>query len=94
MSGVVAAKPARSTDRKPLSPVRILLRCYRKSRDNWKAKYQKLQPKLKRLQVRAHDACQSRDGWRGRAEAAERELQMHKSRAAAAEAAAVPAKKI
>lgn len=93
MSGVVAAKPARSADRKLLSPVRILLRSYRKSRDNWKAKYQKLQPKLKRLQVQAHDACESRDGWRERAEAAERELQMYKSRAAESEAAAVSAKK-
>ena len=56
------------------SPVRVTVRSLRLSRDNWKGKYQKLQQKLKRFQVQAHDACQSRDDRRERVEAAEREL--------------------
>ena len=67
--------------RKFKSPARILVRSFRMSRDNWKGKYQKLQQTAKRAQVRAYDACHSRDVWRERAEAAERELEQLRSQA-------------
>lgn len=87
-----APVPAPIAVRRFLSPARVLVRSLRLSRDNWKGKYQKLQQKLKRYQVQAHDACNSRDGWRERAVAAEWELENHQSRAAL-QAAAEPAKK-
>ena len=93
MSTIIAKASAPIVVRRFLSPVRVTVRSLRLSRDNWKGKYQKLQQKLKRFQVQAHDACQSRDGWRERAEAAERELRIPPSRAVS-RAAAGPSKKI
>ena len=65
------------------SPKRVLIRSLRLSRDKWKGKYTELQQRVKRFRVQAYDACQSRDGWRERAEAAERELENYKSQVAA-----------
>jgi uncharacterized protein YlxW (UPF0749 family) len=41
----------------------------RRSRDNWKRKYQRLKADAKRLQNRVNDVTRSRDQWRARAEA-------------------------
>ncbi len=46
-----------------------------RSRDLWKKKYAELKVKSKRLQQQVADVCQSRADWRGKAEAAGRELQ-------------------
>jgi hypothetical protein len=57
-----------------LSPSRVLIRSFRKSRDKWKQKYQDLKRVLKRCQVSVHDVRVSRDTWRKRAESAEQQL--------------------
>lgn len=67
--------------RKFSSPPHVIVRSLLMSRDNWKMKYQELQEKLKRAQVRAYDSMKSREGWRERAEAAERELKRLRSEA-------------
>ena len=56
------------------SPTRVLAGCFLRSRDNWKRKYKELKSDLKRCQVRIHDVTQSRQQWREKAEAKEREL--------------------
>ena len=56
------------------SPIRVLARCFQRSRDNWKRKYMELKSELKRCQVRMHDMAESRRQWREKAEATEREL--------------------
>jgi predicted nucleic acid-binding Zn-ribbon protein len=56
------------------SPIRVLARCFQRSRDNWKRKYMELKSELKRCQVRMHDMADSRQQWREKAEATEREL--------------------
>ena len=50
------------------SPVRVLARFFRKSRDNWKGKYQQLKQKFKRLQVQVCDVRESRAMWKERAQ--------------------------
>ena len=56
------------------SRVRVLAGFFLRSRDNWKRKYKELKSELKRCQVRVHDVTQSRQQWREKAEAKEREL--------------------
>ena len=56
------------------SPIRVLARCFQRSRDNWKRKYMELKSELKRCQVRMHDMAESRQQWREKAEATERQL--------------------
>ena len=56
------------------SPTRVLAGCFLRSRDKWKRKYKDLKSELKRYQVRVHDVTQSRERWREKAEAKEREL--------------------
>jgi predicted nucleic acid-binding Zn-ribbon protein len=56
------------------SPIRVLARCFQRSRDNWKRKYVELKSELKRCQVRMHDMAESRQQWREKAAATEREL--------------------
>ncbi len=51
------------------SPVRVLARFFRKSRDNWKGKYQRIKQEFKRLQVQVSDVRQSRETWKERAKA-------------------------
>ena len=57
-----------------LSPLRILVRSFRMSRDKWKAKAGRLKVDMKRLKVNVHDLQKSRASWRVRAEVAEGEL--------------------
>jgi predicted nuclease with TOPRIM domain len=45
-----------------------------RSGEKWKRKYKDLKSELKRCQVRVHDVIQSRERWREKAEAKEREL--------------------
>lgn len=66
-----------------LSPLRILVRSFRLSRDKWKAKAVRLKVEVKRLKVSVHDVQQSRASWRARAEAAEGELAALRLRMAA-----------
>jgi len=56
------------------SPPRVLASCFLRSRDNWKRKYKDLKSELKRYQVRVNDVTQSRQQWREKSEAKEREL--------------------
>ena len=56
------------------SRVRVLAGFFLRSRDSWKRKYKELKSELKRCQVRVHDVTQSRQQWREKAEAKEREL--------------------
>ena len=76
--GTEMTKTAATTDVVELgdfrSPARVLAGCFLRSRDKWKRKYQDLKSELKRYQVRVHDATQSRERWREKAEAKEREL--------------------
>lgn len=51
------------------SPVRVLARFFRKSRDNWKGKYQRVKQEFKRLQVQVSDVRRSRAMWKERAKA-------------------------
>ena len=51
------------------SPVRVLARFFRKSRDNWTGKYQRIKQEFKRLQVQVFDVRQSRETWKQRAKA-------------------------
>jgi chromosome segregation ATPase len=46
-----------------------------RSRDLWKKKYAELKVEFKRLQQQVADVCRSRADWRGKAEAAGREVQ-------------------
>ena len=57
-----------------VSPLRILARSFRLSRDKWKAKSVQMTEDVKRLKVSVYDVQQSRATWRQRAEAAESEL--------------------
>lgn len=50
------------------SPWRNLAWSFRKSRDNWKRKYQELKVEHKRLQSQVRDVRMSREEWRGKAE--------------------------
>ena len=74
------------------SPLRILVRSFRMSRDKWKAKAGQLRVELKRLKVSVHDLQQSRAAWRVRAEQAEGELAALRARTAPS-AEAAPQKK-
>lgn len=53
-----------------------------RSRDLWKAKYAELKVESKRLKQHVADACRSRADWRGKAEAAQREVQELRARIA------------
>lgn len=84
---VVAAAMGGGDVREFVSPLRILVRSFRLSRDQWKAKSVHLKVEVKRLKVNVHDVQQSRAAWRQRAEAAERELAALRARMAAPTAA-------
>lgn len=70
----VAVGASGSDVRQFVSPLRILVRSFRASRDRWKAKAVRIKTDVKRLKVSVHDVQQSRAMWRQRAEAAEQEL--------------------
>jgi hypothetical protein len=57
------------------SPVRKLVKFFRKSRDGWKAKCQEAKTLNKRLATQVRAVQRSRDAWRRKAESAERALQ-------------------
>lgn len=65
------------------SPLRILLRFFKRSRDRWKAKSQAQRKETKRFRNRAADATRSRDHWRERAETAEAQLERLRAAATA-----------
>jgi hypothetical protein len=56
------------------SPMRKLVKFFRKSRDGWKAKCQEAKKLNKRLATQVRAVEKSRAAWRGKAESAEREL--------------------
>jgi septal ring factor EnvC (AmiA/AmiB activator) len=56
------------------SPARVLARFFQKSRDLWKAKYKKLQERIKAVGIELRDLRRSRDGWRAKAEALEEKI--------------------
>ena len=55
------------------SPWRVLARFFERSRDLWKAKYKKLQARIKATRTEIRDLRRSRDRWRAKAEALEQE---------------------
>jgi predicted RNase H-like nuclease (RuvC/YqgF family) len=57
------------------SPARVLVRFFEKSRDRWKAKYKKLQERIKAFRTECRDLRRSRDRWRAKAEALERKIE-------------------
>ena len=50
------------------SPARVLARFFEQSRDRWKAKYKKLQERIKAFRTELRDLRRSRDRWRAKAE--------------------------
>lgn len=56
------------------SPVKKLLRFFKKSRDGWKAKHHKWKETAKRLSNETRAVKKSRQHWRQRASAAERRI--------------------
>jgi hypothetical protein len=57
------------------SPARVLARFFERSRDGWKAKYKKLQERMKASRTEIRDLRRSRDLWRAKAEALERKFE-------------------
>jgi hypothetical protein len=57
------------------SPPRVLARFFEKSRDGWKAKYMKLQERIRTARTESRDLRRSRDRWRAKAEALERKIE-------------------
>jgi hypothetical protein len=55
------------------SPRQVLVRFFEKSRDLWKAKYQRLQEQVRASRTVVRDLRRSRDRWRAKAEALERQ---------------------
>ena len=74
------ARPTATIDADPASevgfksPLRVLSRAFRQSRDRWKAKYIELRVELKRWRNRAADATKARDRWREQAEQAKAQM--------------------
>jgi predicted nucleic acid-binding Zn-ribbon protein len=56
------------------SPRRILVRFFRRSRDNWKRKFMDLKTEIKRFKNQAADARRSREQWRTKAESFQAEV--------------------
>ena len=49
------------------SPLRVLVRAFRMSRDQWKSKYMVLKAEIKRFKNQAADARRSREKWQSKA---------------------------
>ena len=62
-----------TTEHELKSPVRKLVVFFQNSRDQWKAKHHELKTRLKIGQNQVRAVERSRENWRRRAEAAERE---------------------
>jgi uncharacterized coiled-coil DUF342 family protein len=56
------------------SPWRVLARFFEKSRDLWKAKYQRLQERIKQVRTEVRDLRRARDRWRAKAEALQEQI--------------------
>ena len=56
-----------------LSPLKKLVKFFRNSRDQWKAKHHEAKKKVKMLQNQTRAVERSRQAWRTRAESAERQ---------------------
>ena len=80
---VVVAAVGECADREFVSPLRILVRSFRSSRDKWKVKAGRMKAEVKRLKVNVHDVQLSRASGRARAEVAEGELAALRARMAA-----------
>ena len=74
------------------SPRRILAGFFKRSRDQWKAKYQRLQKENKRFCNRAADAVRARERWRQRAESSEAQTKRLRTQLRAAQAESVSSK--
>jgi gas vesicle protein len=72
-TGTIDVDPASEVGFK--SPLRILARAFRQSRDRWKAKYMELRTEMRRWRNRAADATKARDRWREQAEQAKAKIQ-------------------
>jgi chromosome segregation ATPase len=55
------------------SPMRTLVRFFRRSRDNWKQKYMDVKTEIKRFKNQAADARRSREQWKAKAESLQAE---------------------
>jgi len=75
------------------SPLRMLVRCFKRGRDNWKRKYMDRQADAKRDKNRAADACRSRDKWKSQAKSLKRENRRLERELAQARPGAADAKK-
>lgn len=62
-----------TTERQLKSPDRKLVPFFQNSRDQWRAKHHELKTRLKKEQNQVRAVEKSREHWRQRAEAAERE---------------------
>jgi len=56
------------------SPPRVLVDWFQRSRDNWKSKHMTVKAELKKFKVRVSDVSKSRDCWKEKAKASERDL--------------------
>lgn len=56
------------------SPLRILVRSFLRSRDNWKQKYMAIKAEIKRYKNQAADVRRSREKWRVQAQAFEAQI--------------------
>jgi hypothetical protein len=60
-------------ERVPRSPVRKLMRFFKSSRDNWKAKYSELRKSYRVVDNKVRAVTKSRERWRQMAEQAQQE---------------------
>lgn len=64
-----------TTEREFKSPTRKLLKFFKKSRDQWKAKQQHLKALCKKEQNQVRAVEKSRETWRAKAQAAQRQIE-------------------
>jgi chromosome segregation ATPase len=69
-STVATTQPQQRTTKDYKSPPHALIGFFRKSRDNWKRKYQVIQRQLKKFKNTVSDLTKSREQWKLKAEQA------------------------
>jgi chromosome segregation ATPase len=74
LSGETTAQAQKQATKDYKSRSGALIRCFRKSRDLWKRKYQDLKSLVKLLKNRVADVTKSREQWRLKAEQANGQL--------------------
>jgi len=79
LSGETTAQAQKQTTKEYKSPPHALIWFFRKSRDLWKSKYQKLQASIKQLKNRVADLTKSREQWQLKAEQANDQLTVLKA---------------